>query len=558
MLKNYLKKAYYRLCHSAEKLLYKHQTPIFRQKSDKLSRLSKSVKGLHALLPPNSFYTYSILVPVFKGDDPAFVKGCLEACLTQSAPHYEVIVGIDDSAGTKFDSVLKEQAHSHSHLKILPLPAASQGINPTSRAYNSLAKAAQGNFLILVGAEDWIRPDFTFRFEQVARIIKEPENHLLYCDEYTIDKEGKTLYFKEIRKDGPLHFPYYFYDKVRNGVMSSKMLWDKCQGFRETTPEGWEIYDFTLRAQQQKAKFQHLPFFLYAKREKQDNPSNLPVIELREYVRSLGLDWDVKEGFNQTTLRAIPRQTVKPSIHVVIPFKDQKILTLATVESLFKQKGIDLKITAVDNNSADRTLGEELKQKGIEVLFSDEPFNYSRLNNFAVEKSKISSECEYILFLNNDVELDQDALLEMSRWMNQPHIGMVGCRLNYPNQTLQHGGVYLNQRGPGDKMIWDHIEKGQRWDRLFKGKQLQVVDAVTAACALIRKSTFLEVGGFDEIWYPIAFSDTNLAEKLKRQGHLCFYTPYASGIHHESISRHKENIEDFESSKFLQELYLQK
>ncbi len=555
MLKNFFKKAYYRLCHSAEKLLYRHQTPIFRQNSDKLGRLAKSVKGLHSLLPRNPLYTYSLLIPVLKGCTPDYLKNCLEACLLQSASEFEVLVGVAHNAGTKFQTVIEEQKALSHRIKTIEISSPTHDCNATSWIYNCLAKEASGNFLILVAGEDWIRPDFTFRFEQVARLLKDPENHLFYCDEYTMDKEGKTVYFKEIRKDGVLHFPYYFYDKIRKGVMCSRVLWEKARGFRESAPNGWEIYDFTLQLQQLKAKFQHLPFFLYARRDKQEENGTLPVIELREYVRSLGLDWEIKGGFNQTTLRGIPKLSHVPQIHVIIPFKDQKILTLATVESLFRQTGVNIKITAVDNNSSDKSLAKELQDKGIEVLYSDEPFNYSRLNNFAVENTKIGIECEYILLLNNDVELDPGALLEMARWINQPHIGMVGCRLNYPNQTLQHGGVYLNRKGPGDKMIWDHIEKGQRWDRLFEGKQLQVVDAVTAACALIRRSTFLEVGGFDEVWYPIAFSDTNLAERLKLKGLLCFYTPYASGIHHESISRDKENIEDFESSKFLQELY---
>lgn len=558
MIRKSLKAAYYRLCHAAEKLLYRHQTPIFRQNSDKIERLRKTVKGLHTLLPTNAQYSYTILIPVLPKTDPSLLKACLQACLQQTSPSFEVLIGVDPTAGEKFTSVIEEQLSCSSVLKKIPIPEIPKNSNSVASLFNVLAKSAKNNFLVCIWPEDWIRPDFTFRFEQVARLLKNPENYLLYCDEYTINRESKTVYFKEIRKDRKLNFPYYFFDKVGRGFVCSKELWNKSGGFRESIPAGWEVYDFTLRLHQLKASFQHLPFFLYARREGSIEYRTLPVIELREFVRSLGLDWDAMEGFNHTTLRAVPKLGDAPRIHVVIPFKNQKQLTMATVDSLLKQEGVVLAITAVDNQSDDQTIASELLGKGVEVLHCNEPFNYSRLNNFAVDKTKIGRECEFVLFLNNDVELETGALLEMARWINQPGIGMVGCRLNYPDQTLQHGGVALNQRGPGDKTIWDHIEKGQSWNALNAGKQLQVVDAVTAACALMRRSTFLEIGGFDEIWYPIAFSDTNLAERLHRKGLHCFYTPYASGVHHESISRHKENIEDFESSTFLRDLHQQK
>jgi GT2 family glycosyltransferase len=83
---------------------------------------------------------------------------------------------------------------------------------------------------------------------------------------------------------------------------------------------------------------------------------------------------------------------------------------------------------------------------------------------------------------------------------------------------------------------------------------LHIVDAVTAACALVKRSLFIEVGGFDELCYPIAYSDTNLAVKIANKGFKNFYTPYARGVHHESVSRKLESLEDVESSRWLHNL----
>ena len=162
-------------------------------------------------------------------------------------------------------------------------------------------------------------------------------------------------------------------------------------------------------------------------------------------------------------------------------------------------------------------------------------------------------DCDAVLFLNNDVELEPGALQEMARWLDQPQIGMVGCRLHFPDGRLQDGGVRLDG-STKKEMRWEHIEKLRRFDELDEAKTLGFFDAVTAACALMKRQTFLDIGGFDEILYPIGYSDTNLAMKLAAKGLKCFYTPYAVGIHHESVSR-KASIEDFENSWWLHRLF---
>ena len=148
-------------------------------------------------------------------------------------------------------------------------------------------------------------------------------------------------------------------------------------------------------------------------------------------------------------------------------------------------------------------------------------------------------------------------MAEMSRWIDQPQIGMVGCRLHYPDGSLQHGGVDIYSRGPITRMTWEHIERFSTFDKTMNlTKRIRIMKAVTAACAMVKRQTFLDVGGFDEVWYPIAYSDTNLAVKLTMKGLKCLYTPYAVGIHHESVSRSCDNIEDYENSRWLHQLYL--
>jgi GT2 family glycosyltransferase len=189
---------------------------------------------------------------------------------------------------------------------------------------------------------------------------------------------------------------------------------------------------------------------------------------------------------------------------------------------------------------------------GVEVLKINEPFNYSRLNNLAVKNSQFSKKCSQILFLNNDVDLDINAVAEMSQWLGEPAIGMVGARLHYPDGTLQHGGVQLKMELPAFKMGWGHVDWHSPPEKLGFSKVISVCDAVSAACVLVDRENFLKVGGFDEIWYPIAFSDTDLAMKFRtRLGLISLYTPYAFGTHHESASRGPGLHEEMEASSWL-------
>jgi GT2 family glycosyltransferase len=185
------------------------------------------------------------------------------------------------------------------------------------------------------------------------------------------------------------------------------------------------------------------------------------------------------------------------------------------------------------------------------VIAISEPFNFSRLNNLALERSKAPADFNTVLFLNNDVELNDDCLLEMSRWMDQPKVGCVGARLHYPNKLLQHGGVMLNKKCPADEMIWYHIDHGRSEEHLSFAAVINVPDAITGACMMIKKEVFNEIGGFDAVNYPIAYSDTNLCQRLTKKGYYSLYTPYAVGIHHESATRKYNNIEDFEQSSWL-------
>jgi GT2 family glycosyltransferase len=133
--------------------------------------------------------------------------------------------------------------------------------------------------------------------------------------------------------------------------------------------------------------------------------------------------------------------------------------------------------------------------------------------------------------MNNDMEVDEPGWLEaMLEHIHRPGVAAVGARLVRPDGSLQHAGVIF-------KPSVFHCAMNLFIDEQFYTLTQRDVSGVTAACMLIRKSVFQAVGGFDEIHFPIGFSDADLCLKLTRAGHTIIYTPHARLIHHESATR---------------------
>ena len=224
-----------------------------------------------------------------------------------------------------------------------------------------------------------------------------------------------------------------------------------------------------------------------------------------------------------------------PLVTVIIPTRNQAELLRNCIDGLTATQYPSLELIVVDNGSDDAVALDylqALKCRGTTVLRMPGPFNFSSLNNEAVEHAK----GELICFLNNDVEmLETDWLELLVRQAIKPDIGAVGARLLYEDMTVQHAGVVTGiggGAGHAHRFLRRH-ETGY-FDR---ARLPQRVSAVTAACLVVAKEKFLAVGGFDEQDFPVAFNDVDLCLKLNERGWQSFYEPRATLIHHESKSR---------------------
>ncbi|MEQ3612945.1 glycosyltransferase family 2 protein, partial [Mediterraneibacter gnavus] len=176
--------------------------------------------------------------------------------------------------------------------------------------------------------------------------------------------------------------------------------------------------------------------------------------------------------------------------------------------------------------------------KKVKVVVWEKEFNYSAINNFGV---KFASG-EYLLFLNNDTEIiNPDCIEELLGHCMRDDVGIVGARLYYEDDTIQHAGVIIGLGG-----VAGHAFPGAcKEDPGYFGRIIAAQDysAVTAACMMTKKSVFNEVQGFEEK-LAVAFNDVDFCMKVREAGYLVVYNPYAELHHYESKSRGLEDTEE--------------
>lgn len=231
-----------------------------------------------------------------------------------------------------------------------------------------------------------------------------------------------------------------------------------------------------------------------------------------------------------------PISNPEPLVSLIIPTRNGlEILQQAVDSILLKTTYQSFEIIIVDNQSDDpETISylASLKNSKIRVIAYNHPFNYSAINNFAVQHAKGS----LIGLINNDVEvISPEWLTEMVSQVIRPEIGCVGAKLYYPNDTIQHAGVIIGLWGcAGHSHKYYERESTGYQGRL---KLTQNYSAVTAACLLVKKNVFHQVSGLNENDLTVAFNDVDFCLKVEALGLRNLWTPYAQLYHYESISR---------------------
>ena len=483
----------------------------------------------------------SIITPVFN-TPRAWLEECVQSVLNQIYEEWELILIDDDSDDPELLKFLPELAARDKRI-VLTKSEKRGGI---SGASNRGLELARGEWIGFLDHDDLIEPDALY--QHVKWLQEHRDADLVYSDEDKLTEEGlDSPIFK------PDWSPDYFLscNYICHFTIVRAAVLQQVGGFRSEF-DGAQDYDLFLRIIERTTRIDHIPRVLYHWRRSQsstaDNIRRKPgSLETGRLALEAHLQRQAARGHVTVDWRThaywIKRDLIEPKpISILIPMRDRIELVRRCVESITRETTYaPYEIVIVDNDSQTEAARAFLASTKHRVLNYSGPFNFSAINNFAVEQT----DSPWLLFLNNDTEvIDGDWLTIMAEHIQRPEVGAVGPRLLYPDDTVQHGGIVVGVGG-----IAEHAFRGFPAEAPGVCRQLQVTrnySAVTGACLLTRREVFKKVHGFDEERLPVTFSDVDLCLKIRRAGYLVVYTPFARLYHHESGSR-RRTVEPMET-----------
>jgi len=487
--------------------------------------------------------TISILLPVFNPSE-RWLRRCIESVLAQTYNEWELCIADDASTADHVTPILAEYAKHDSRIRTLRREANGH----IAAASNSALALAAGDFVALLDHDDELAPWALYWI--AASISEHPEVVFIYSDEDKIGEDGSRFdpYFKPDWNPELLRAQNYLCHLSVYGRMAAV----EAGGFREGY-EGSQDWDLALRVTERCGphRIRHIPRILYHWRSVKGSRA-LRSSE-KEYAGVAG-QRVVSEALARAAVRATVERTAEgyhriryaipdpaPLVSIIIPTRNGLPLVRTCIESIFRVTSYrPYEILLIDNQTDDAGalayFGELARLTNMRVLRYDAPFNFSAINNFGAAAANGS----ILVLLNNDVEIIHgDWLTELVSHACQSGNGVVGAKLLYPDESIQHAGVIVGFGGVGG-----HI--GSREPRSFAGQMArcriaQNITAVTGACLAVRKSVFAEAGGLDAERLQIAFNDIDFCLKVAALGYCNVWTPYAELFHQESASRGFEN-----------------
>lgn len=488
----------------------------------------------------------SIVIPLYCTPLP-YLKELLESVRRQSYENWQLCLA-DGSPDDKAKEFIEKHYGREKRIVYRKLEE-NGGISVNT---NEAVALAAGEYLMLCDHDDTLEPDALY---EIVKAINDTGADVLYTDEDKVSMDGQHYFDPNFKPDFNL-FRLRENNYICHIFVVKKSLTDET-GLLRSEFDGAQDFDFILRCCEKAQKITHIPKVLYHWRCHMDSTAADPSSKayayeagrkaVREHYQRLGIDAKVEMTERPGWYRSHVKVQGNPLISVIIPNKDHTDdLELCLFSMTRKSTYRNYEILIVENNSEKEETFEYYKKlpdryPKARVLTWEKEFNYSAINNFAAKEAK----GEYLLFLNNDVEiLTPDWMEEMLQNCQQENVAAVGAKLYYPDDTIQHAGVVLGLGG-----IAGHIMcRASKEDPGYFGRMISVqeISAVTAACMMVKKSDFDAVGGLDET-FQVAFNDIDLCMKFRAAGKKIIFTPYAELYHYESKSR---GLEDTPEKQF--------
>ena len=485
---------------------------------------------------------FSVVVPLYH--TPAkFLKDLVRSMMYQSYANWELCLVNASPEDVHLTSLLENWAMRDKRIRVIRLEK-NLGIAQNT---NAGIAASTGEFIAFLDHDDFLEPDALFCY--VDALNKDKTIDVFYSDEDKTDEYAAHYFYPHFKSDfniDLLHANNY----MCHFLAVRKSLVDTVGGLNEKF-DGAQDYDFVLRLTENTKKIYHCPRILYHWRcSNQSTAANqgnkmyaihAGKAALNAHYKRIGWNARAQEGAVDGWYQTKFTLKEEPLVSILIPNKDHTDDLDVCLNSFFERADYqNYEFIIIENNSVlPETFAYyekiEKEHDNVKVVYWEAGFNYSAINNFGFKFAK----GDYIMLLNNDVELiTPDIFQSMLGFCMRPEVGIVGAKLLYNDHTVQHAGVLVGAGG-----LADHVFKGiHEDDPGYMGRAIssQDVSAVTAACLLVKRSVYEEVGGLEDE-FQVAFNDVDFCLKVRKAGYLIVYDADVKLFHYESKSRGMED-----------------
>ena len=482
----------------------------------------------------------SVVMPVYN-PVPEFLDKAIASVADQVYQNWELCIADDASTDPAIREILRRWMSREPRIRV----TFREENGHISRATNSAAEMASGDYMALMDHDDEITPD---ALGEVALYLAEnPATDVLYSDDDKINAQGQR-FAPQFKPDWSpeLLLSYMYFSHL---FVLRRKLFLETGGLREGY-EGSQDYDLALRVTENAGYVGHIPRVLYHWRVAPGSTASSggakpdsfragsqavqDALDRRGvHARTYQPDWAVRTSCG---IFAHEFPDDGPRVAIIIPTKNKLSVLKSCIKSLEKTSYRNYEVVIVDNESDEPDTLEFLhrtRHKVLRIPNSDGRFSFAAVNNRAAEQIV----ADYLLFLNNDTEVvTPEWLTQMAGYLGMTGVGAVGARLRFPNGRIQHAGIvhgYYNGRaGPAFK-----LSPASTHGYLSYKIVARNYSAATAACLLTRRDLFLSLGGFDERTFAVAYNDVDYCYRLRAAGYRVVYCPAAELIHHEGYSR---------------------
>lgn len=502
---------------------------------------------------------FSFVIPVYNTVTEQLTE-CIESVLAQTYDNFEMILVDDHSSWENVVPVLKKYENNE-HIHVIYRTENGH----ISKATNDGLAIAQGDFIAFMDCDDTIEADALY--EMAKKLNENPELDFIYSDEDKITEDGRIRHMPFFKPDWSPDL--YMCMNYTNHLSVYRASIVKETGGLRSEYNGSQDYDFTLRFMEKSdnRRVGHVQKILYHWRERKESAAY--AISSKNYasekaenakndmIQRNHIPARLEYIEENAQYRTVYEVVGNPRVSIIIPSKDNPGILRQCIGSIRKYTAYgNYEIIVVDNGSNPENkaaIEAYLKEQGgIAYVYEQRAFNFSKMCN----DGAANAAGEYLLFLNDDVEIIQSDWLErMLGHAQRPHIGAVGAKLLYPGTTIiQHDGVASMKGGPAHNFLGcdDKNVYYFAWNRVDFN-----CSAVTGACLLVSRDKFEEAGRFDE-HLPVAYNDVSLCFSLIEKGYYNVIRNDVTAYHHESLSRGNDHLNEeklFRLSKELMRLY---